>query len=304
MGETSRGLDARPGDELRRIGAVIHPSRDVSGPLAVLTEWATGRGIEVGQVLALGEEPTVAPAVSAEDCDLLVAIGGDGTILGALRAAAPAGRTVLGVAYGSLGALATTRPDGLGAALDAVAGGRSERRAIPALEVRPEGQAVRHALNDLVIVRAGAGQVTVRITVDGQLYAAFAGDGLIASTQGGSSAYTFAAGGPLLAPGADAWVLTPLAPHGGSVRPLVLGAGSTVRIEVDPGFGGARTELDGQPATLGATDLALALRADHATLVEVGDEEALLAGLRRRGIVADSPRVVAREAREREARGG
>lgn len=283
---------------------VIHPSRDVSGPLATLTGWALKRGVEVGQVLVLGEEPTVAPRIEADDCDLLVAIGGDGTVLGALRAAAPAGRSVLGVAYGSLGALATTQPADLAAALDAVADGRCERRSVPALEIHPEGQAVRHALNDLVVLRAGAGQITVRISVDDQLYAAWAGDGLIAATPAGSSAYTFAAGGPLLAPGTEAWVLTPLAAHGGSIRPLVVGAASTVRVEVEPGFGGARTELDGQPAILGDPRLSLTLRPGHATLVRLGGEEPLLAGLRRRGILADSPRVVAREAREREASGG
>lgn len=284
---------------MRRIGAVIHPSRDVSEPLGTLTAWAAERGIEVGQVLVLGEEPEVAPEVAPDACDLLVAIGGDGTVLGALRIAAPAARTVLGVAYGSLGALATTRPEALTDALDAVADGRFERRAIPALEVGPHGQAVRHALNDLVVVRAGAGQVTVAIEVDDEPYVAYAGDGLIASTRAGSSAYSFAAGGPLLAPGIEAFVLTPLAPHGGSLRPLVVGPGSTVRIEIEPGFGGARTELDGQPATLGADAFTLALRTSHATLVRVGGEESPLAGLRRRGIVTDSARVVARRARER-----
>jgi len=289
---------------VRRIGAIIHPSRDVSGPLATLTEWAQAHGVEVGQALVLGEEPVVAPRTEAQKCDLLVAIGGDGTVLGALRTAATAGRTVLGVAYGSLGALATTVPEKLAAALDAVAEGRDERRSVPALEIRPDGQAVHHAFNDLVVVRAGAGQVTVRISVDDQRYVAFAGDGVIAATPAGSSAYTFAAGGPLLAPGTDAWVLTPLAPHGGSVRPLVVSPDSTVRVEVEPGFGGARTELDGQPATLGDSRLTLTLRPGHASLVHLGDEEPLLAGLRRRRILADSPRVVAREARERAAPGG
>lgn len=203
-----------------------------------------------------------------------------------------------------MGALATTRPEGLATALDAFADGDWTARSIPALEVRPGEQNPRHALNDLVVVRAGASQVVIAIEVDGEPYVAFGGDGLIAATQAGSSASTFAAGGPLLAPGTDAFVLTPLAPHAGSIRPLVLGAGSTARIEVEPGYGGARSELDGQPATLGADVFELALRPDLATLVGVGSEEGVLAGLRRRGILADSPRVVAREARERDDRDG
>jgi len=289
---------------VRRIGAIVHPSRDTSAPLAVLTGWAERRDVEVVQVLVHHEEPTVAPVGRPDTCDLLVAVGGDGTVLGALRVAAPVDRPVLGVAYGSLGALATIRPEGLEAALDAFAAGDWAGRAVPALEVRPDGRPTRFAFNDLVVVRAGAGQVTVAIHADGEPYVAFGGDGLIASTQAGSSAYTFAAGGPLLAPGAEAFVLTPLAPHGGSCRPLVLGAGSTARIEVDPGFGGARAELDGQPATLGAVAFELALRPGHATLVRLGEQETPMAGLRRRGILADSPRVIARAVREKEARGG
>ena len=289
---------------MRRVGAVIHPSRDVSEPLGRLTTWAERRGVEVGQVSVLGEEPTVASATDPEDCDVLVAIGGDGTVLGALRVAAPVDRPVLGVAYGSLGALATTRPEGLASSLDAFADGNWTARSIEALEIRPDVGETRHVLNDLVVVRAGAGQVLIAIEADGEHYAAFGGDGLIAATQAGSSAYTFAAGGPLLAPGTEAFVLTPLAPHGGSIRPLVLGRDSTVRVEVEPGYGGARAELDGQPTILGATAFALTMKPGHATLVEVGAEEAPLAGLRRRGILADSPRIVAREGRGREGVGG
>ncbi len=289
---------------MRRVGVIVHPTRDVSEPLAVVTGWAAERGVEVAQVFVLGHEPVLAPPTEPSRCDVLVAIGGDGTVLGALRAAAPAERPVLGVAYGSLGVLATTLPEGLAAALDAFAGGQWVPRPVPALEIHVEGRPARQVFNDLVVLRAGAGQVTVAIAVDGEPYAAFGGDGLIASTQAGSSAYTFAAGGPLLAPGTDAYVLTPLAPHGGSVRPLVLGAGSGARVEVDPGHGGARIELDGQPATLDADAFDLSLSPGRATLVRVGGEEGVFAGLRRRGIVADSPRVVARAARERNARGG
>jgi NAD+ kinase len=93
-------------------------------------------------------------------------------------------------------------------------------------------------------------------------------------------------------------VVTPLAAHGGCIPPLVAAAGSTVRVEVEPGHTGARTELDGRPAVLGADSFEVTLRPAHADLVSLGGEEPQLRGLRRRGILQDSPRMVARAARE------
>ena len=95
-------------------------------------------------------------------------------------------------------------------------------------------------------MRGGAGQVILDIDVDGATFARLAGDGVVVATPLGSSAYTLAAGGPLVAADADACVLTPLAPHGGSVPPVVLAGSSAVAIGVDGGWAGARIELDGR----------------------------------------------------------
>jgi NAD+ kinase len=150
-------------------------------------------------------------------------------------------------------------------------------------------------------VRAGAGQVAAEVQVDGELFIRFAGDGLVVATPLGSSAYTLAAGGPVLAPGGSGLVFTPLAAHGGCCPPLVAGGESRLTIELDPGHSGARIELDGQiqdriephaPRTLEVT-----LRPDHATLVALGGEESMLAGLRRRRVIIDSPRMLARDDR-------
>src|SRR5206468_4574946 len=125
--------------------------------------------------------------------------------------------------------------------------------------VRPEaGDAVR-ALNDLVVVRAGAGQVRVAAWLDGALYARWAGDGMILATALGSSAYTLAAGGPVLAPPGTGTVLTPLAAHGGCIPPLVAPETARWRLEITPAFSGARIELDGQPSSLTATRFEAAL---------------------------------------------
>jgi len=250
-------------------------------------------------VPVVGAERHVAPSGETADCDLIVALGGDGTTLAALRAAVPASKPVLGVACGSLGALTAVKAPDLGAALDRVHAGDWTPRTLPALAIT--GQERHVAVNDLVIVRQGAGQVLADIEVDGELYIRIAGDGLLIATQVGSSAYTLAAGGPVLAPRAQGMVVTPLSPHGGCAPPLVTAADSTLRITVDPGHGGARVELDGQvEATLdppGPHVLEARLEPGQATLVSLGGEETMLAGLRRRRILMDSPRILARDDR-------
>jgi len=283
--------------QLSRLGLVVHPTRDLDRALGAVRSWAGDRGADLVQIDAGKPREGVAPWGQAADCDLVVAVGGDGTVLAAVRAGAEAGRPVLGVSCGSLGALATVSADKVGAALDAVEAGEWSRRALPALIVEPDGAQAQTAVNDLVVVRDGSGQIAVSLWVDGELYGRFTGDGVVLSTPIGSSAYTLAAGGPILAAGAEAVVVTPLAAHGGCVPPLIAAAGSTVRVEVEPGHTGARAELDGRSAVLGSDRFEVTLRPGHADLVSLGDEEPQLRGLRRRGILLDSPRMVARAAR-------
>jgi NAD+ kinase len=281
-----------------RVGLVVHPRREIDAALVTIRAWAAEQGADVVQVPIPGQDRDVAPDAGVETCDLVLAVGGDGTTLAALHAAAPAGRPVMGIACGSLGALTAVRAGALPDALRRVAAGDWTPRRLPALALTARGEALGTALNDVVVVRAGASQVTVAVLVDGQPYVRFAGDGVIVATPLGSSAYTLAAGGPVLAEGAAGVVVTPLAPHGGTCPPLVAGAGARVELEVEPGWAGARLELDGQALTAVPERLALAWVADHATLVGLGQDEPLLAGLRRRGILMDSPRVRARDARD------
>jgi NAD+ kinase len=290
-----------------RIGVVVHPSRELDRALATLHDWAARHGAEVVQVATPGQERWVAPEGDPPACDLVIALGGDGTTLAALHAAAPADRPVLGVACGSLGALTACTADRLEAALAEVAAGHWDPRRLPALAIEHDG-AEAMALNDLVLVRAGAGQVTVEVVLDGERFVRFGGDGLIAGTPLGSTAYTLAAGGPMLAPGAGGLVLTPLSPHGGVCPPLVAGPHNRVAIALDPGHGGARMEIDGRVhATLERlrpVTFALRLQPEFATLVTLGDQEPLVAGLRRRRIIIDSPRVLARDDRSGSATPG
>ena len=282
---------------LRRIGLVVHPRREIDTALEHARAWARANDAQLTQIPVSGQERVVADAGEVAACDLVLAVGGDGTTLHALHAAAAVNRPVLGVACGSLGALTAVVAEGLDEALDRVAAGEWSPRRLPGLQVMRDGARDRVAINDVVVVRRGASQVIVEIYVDGQVYVRYAGDGLVVATPAGSSAYTLAAGGPILAERSDGIVLTPLAPHGGCCPPLVASSASALRIVVEHGYGGARLEFDGQPDDDLPAELRVARVEDYATLVGLGDAEPLLAGLRRRRILIDSPRVLARDDR-------
>lgn len=276
-----------------RIGVVVHPTRTIESPLRALREWTDAHGVEVVQVAAPCRQQEVAGRGDAAECDLIVSIGGDGTTLAALRTGAGPQVPVLGVAYGSLGALTSVDPAGVARAVERFSRGDWVPRRLPALDLQAEDGTVLFALNDIVIVRAGEGQVRVTAHVDGVLFARFAGDGCIVSTPVGSSAYSLSAGGPLLPPDMRAFVLTALPTHGGFSPPLVVGGDSELRLDTAAGYGGARLELDGQINELPGDSLSVRLRPDAATLVAFDDQEPLLEGLRRRQIIFDSPRMVA-----------
>ena len=284
-----------------RVGVVVHPQRELRAALATVHEWGAANGAEVVQVLTPGQDREVAPPGEAADCDLIIALGGDGTTLAALHAGGPDDVPVLGVACGSLGALTATSADELPDALDQVARGAWEPHVLPALVAEHE-EGRLSALNDLVLVRAGAGQVVVEVDVDGERFVRFAGDGLVAGTPLGSTAYTLAAGGPMLLPGSGGMVLTPLAPHGGVCPALVCPADTTVVVTLNTGHGGARVEVDGQvrhtPPPHEPVAYHLRFEAHFAELVSLGERESMIAGLRRRRLLVDSPRVLARDDRE------
>ena len=282
---------------MARFGVVVHPSRAVERPLQALREWTAQRSIELIQVAAGFRQPTVADPGEARDCDLIVSIGGDGTMLAALRAAAMAGRPVLGVACGSLGVLTAIPAGTIADALDRFQAGEWTRHPLPALDIAREQGEDLFALNDLAIVRAGQGQIWITVLVDGALFVEFVGDGCIVSTPLGSSAYGLAAGGPLLAAEADAFAVTPLTAHGGSCPPLVVASSTEVRLIAVTRHGGARLEVDGQVTDTKIVRLTITTRPAAATMVGVSDQEPLLTRLRERRVIIDSPRILAEMAR-------
>jgi NAD+ kinase len=284
---------------VKRIGLVVHPTREISGTLDALREWAAQRGIEVVQVRARDAERVVAPVGDVAACDLIVALGGDGTVLTALRSAMKTATPVLGIACGSLGALSAVKAVDMLGALDRFENGDWSPRELHALEASMGDETVAWAINDFVLVRR-SGQLLVDVSVGGELYVRMAGDGVVVSTALGSSAYSMAAGGPILVSGTKAYVVTPLLMHGGCAPPLVVRSDVEVVLEASPGYDGFDIEVDGRIESIGhGTTFVLRLAETAGTLVAIGEPGLGMKALRHRGLITDSPRVLARDQRLR-----
>lgn len=282
---------------MRRIGVLVHPSRPVESAVEELRTWTEEHGVELFQ-LAVAEQPSVAPTAEVSACDLIAALGGDGTVLKALHVAHSTGTPVLGVAYGSLGALTAVPEHELHTALDRFAAGDWLGARLPALEVRSPDAPVASAVNDCVLSRRKGTQLILDVYVGEELYVRLAGDGVIVATALGSSAYSMAAGGAILRVGTHAFICTPLAMHGGCAPPLVVGEDSELVVAVHPTFGGFDLEIDGRSiAADNADHFTITSRHDYATLVTLEPSHAGLTRLRERGLITDSPRILGQDRR-------
>jgi NAD+ kinase len=286
-----------PDVPFRRVALVVHPTRDIRTALATIERWTEEQRLELVQLHVPGGHREVAAEGEVGSADLVVALGGDGTVLAALRAAAGAGTPVLGVACGSLGAMSAVKADELDAALDRFRAGEWTAQRLPVLAIASD-DGDDWAVNDFVVVRRGSGQIAAGIALDGEPYVRLVGDGVIVATPVGSSAYTMAAGGPVVAAGTAAFVCTPLAVHGGNAPPLVVPGDGTLTVDVEPGYAGFDLEIDGRRRpTAAARSYRFTLRPDQLDLVTFAGVDRGLAALRGRGLIADSPRILARDRR-------
>lgn len=181
-------------------------------------------------------------------CDLLIVLGGDGTILRVLETAIPNDIPILGVNLGRLGFLSETEVDQLDEDLDRVLSGdvKLEERTIMSVEGYPDDRVF--ALNEIVIGREDAGMhvVTLECESNGTMITRIAGDGLIVSSPTGSTAYSLSAGGPIVAPNLECFVLTPICPHMLNARPVVLSSDDPITVRLGKGQDRARVVLDGR----------------------------------------------------------
>src|SRR5579875_2236626 len=236
---------------MHSVGLVLHPKRDSGPAVTAVLGWATRRG---GQVLGIDTEihrlDCAAHAVPAGElaqrADLLVSLGGDGTMLRAMRLADRQRAPVLGVNLGKLGFLAEVDVPDLPAALtaiDAQAFTIEPRLAIDATF----GARTVTAFNDVAVVRVpGNPSAVVSVNVSEQQFVSYAADAVIVATPTGSTAYSFSAGGPIVQPAVEALLVTPAAPHSAYNRGFVLSVRDTVTLVILPGSGRLAIEVDGQ----------------------------------------------------------
>jgi NAD+ kinase len=238
---------------MHAVGLVLHPQRDSADATDAVLAWATRRDIRV-----LGIESEVvrlncaAEAVSAADiggrCDLLVSLGGDGTMLRAMRLADGQRAPVLGVNLGKLGFLAEVDVPDLAEALSAIDEHRFTVEHRLAVDGSIGGRVVT-AFNDIALVRfPGQPVAQVAVRAGGQPFVSYAADAVVVATPTGSTAYSFSAGGPIVSPEVEALLVTPAAPHSAYNRGLVVSVRDSLELELLPGSGRLAVEVDGEVA--------------------------------------------------------
>ncbi|AHH99217.1 NAD(+)/NADH kinase [Kutzneria viridogrisea] len=238
---------------MRSVGLVLHPQRDSATAVAAVLGWAANRGIEI---LGIAEEierldcaaVPVTPAELGRGADLVVSLGGDGTMLRAMRLTDGQRAPVLGVNLGKLGFLAEVDVPDLPGALSAI--DDHEFSIEPRLAVDATlGDRSVTAFNEVAVVRVpGHGSAVVAVRVAGQPFVSYAADAVIVATPTGSTAYSFSAGGPITSPAVEALLVTPAAPHSAYSRGVVLSVRDTVALDVLPSSGRLAVEVDGEVA--------------------------------------------------------
>jgi NAD+ kinase len=237
------------------VGVVGNPRYgDLAAVLRTLAREAPGRGMHLytePSLLTLWDRPP--PLIDEAQLSALLTFGGDGTLLRGARLLHGAEVPILGINLGRVGFLTTATRDGLSQALEALATGRYllERRMALATTITGERgslQVAHQSLNDVAVHKAGVARVIrVRVLVNGEDLGPYTADGIIVSSPTGSTAYSLSAGGPIVAPGVEAMVITPVCAHTLAVRPVVVPCEHTVTIEpIHPWADDLFVSYDGQ----------------------------------------------------------
>jgi len=218
---------------------------------------------------AAGQEVVPRSEMGSRPLDLMVVLGGDGTLLSAARATAAIDVPLLGVNLGSLGFLTEVPPQSMYNMLDAIAHGRAavEHRSLMQCELR-RGDEVRGTylvFNDAVVNKTALARLnTYDLYIDRAFVSSYRADGMIVATPTGSTAYSLSAGGPVLMPTVSALVVTPVAPHSLTHRPLVVPDSSEIEILLRSEEEVAYLSLDGQPGLdLRDGDRVVCRRSEH-----------------------------------------
>jgi NAD+ kinase len=264
-----------PAHTFRNIGIISRPRRsNLSEVVPPLLSWLEARGIhvvydqETASSLAEPSEGRSRDQVAAAS-ELLLVLGGDGTLLAAARVAAPRGIPILPINMGSLGFLTSFMLEELYPALEDILAGRltiSERVMLHAeLERSDKILDKQTVLNEVVINKGAlARMIELELSIDQDFVCRYRADGLIVASPTGSTAYSLSAGGPIVHPSVESFIITPICPHTLSDRPVVIGDTSIIEVKLTAGTESVFLTLDGQKGIpLQATDRVRVSRAQQ-----------------------------------------
>jgi len=262
---------------MHNVGIVLHPQRDSAEAVDAILGWAEQRSIGVlGIVSEISRLRCAAVGVTPEELgrrsDLIVSLGGDGTMLRAMRLADQQRAPVLGVNLGKLGFLAEIDVPDLPDALTAVDAKDYSLEPRLAVDTVLGGKTVT-AFNDIVAVRVpGNGSAAISIRIDEESFIRYLADAVVVATPTGSTAYSFSAGGPIMNPQIEALLVTPVAPHSAYNRGLVLSVDDTLALDILPESGELAVEVDGQVAgrLVGGDCIELTPRPGAARVIRLG----------------------------------
>ena len=226
----------------RIIGIVAKPNAKRVGPtLRNLFDHLARRGFRIlldpscRDIIEAPSDAIRTPETLGRECDVVIAVGGDGTLLNAARAVAPFGTPVIGINLGRIGFLVDISPDHALSKLDEILSGHflAEERLMLQTRIQRDGQIIHQelAVNEVVVHRwITPSMIEIITRIDGRFLNAQRADGLIISTPTGSTAYALSGGGPILYPNLDVIELVPINPHTLTNRPIVIASDSKVEI--------------------------------------------------------------------------
>lgn len=240
----------------KSIGILTKPKfPEVKATVHTVVNWLRDRKIDVildnTSAALLNERGGVQKTQLAQKADVLLILGGDGTMLNAARLAGERGIPILGVNMGGLGFLTEVRLEHLYPSLERVFANEYvlDERLMIGSHIHRHGETVAHGvvLNDVVVSKGIlARMIELRIAIQGQFVTNLRGDGLIISTPTGSTAYSLSAGGPIISPAVRSLILTPICPHTLTHRPLIVPDDVEIEVTLTSKDEGAMATLDGQ----------------------------------------------------------
>ncbi len=240
----------------KSIGILAKPKfPEIKSTLQDVVTWLRARSIEVildqASAMLLGEQGGYQKTQLASKADVLLVLGGDGTMLNAARLAAERGIPILGVNMGGLGFLTEVRLENLYPSLERVFANDFvlDERLMLRTHIHRHGETVAQGvvLNDVVISKGTlARMIELKIAIQGRFVTNLRGDGLIVSSPTGSTAYSLSAGGPIIDPEVQSLILTPISPHTLTHRPLIVPGHAEIEVTLTSKDDGAMATLDGQ----------------------------------------------------------